>query len=182
LPAALGVILNRNQGFTLIELIVVIVILGILAVTAAPKFIDLSTDAKIATLKAAEGSMRSGAQMIYSKAIIKNKVVGAHSMIIDSGTVSLHGGYPAGNWSMGVKYIIDVGTLTPLWNNASVCETQWCYRANQTNPLPSGISTSSGRIAKLITKGYSWNDECGTYYINHEDDSEPEIGIEMSDC
>ena len=34
--------MNRQQGFTLIELIVVIVILGILAVTAAPKFMNLT--------------------------------------------------------------------------------------------------------------------------------------------
>ncbi len=47
--------MNKEQkGFTLIELVVVIVILGILAVTAAPKFIDLQDDAKTATIKAAK--------------------------------------------------------------------------------------------------------------------------------
>jgi MSHA pilin protein MshA len=47
-----------NKGFTLIELIIVIVILGIMAVTAAPRFIDISSDANIAKLKALEGFRR----------------------------------------------------------------------------------------------------------------------------
>lgn len=41
----------REKGFTLIELVVVIVLIGILAVIAAPKFIDLTSDAKSAVIK-----------------------------------------------------------------------------------------------------------------------------------
>lgn len=60
------------KGFTLIELVVVIVILGILSVTAAPKFIDLKSDAHIASLKAMSGAILSANEMVYSKAIINN--------------------------------------------------------------------------------------------------------------
>ena len=49
----------QQRGFTLIELVIVIVILGILAVTAAPRFVDFQTDARIATLEGVEGGSYS---------------------------------------------------------------------------------------------------------------------------
>ena len=59
-----------SSGFTLIELIVVIVILGILAVSAAPRFINLQSDARAATLKALMGAVKSANSMILGKAVI----------------------------------------------------------------------------------------------------------------
>ncbi|WP_299806332.1 type II secretion system protein [uncultured Shewanella sp.] len=54
------------KGFTLIELVVVIIVLGILAVIAAPKFINLSQDAHDATIKSAFGSFSSGVKLYHS--------------------------------------------------------------------------------------------------------------------
>lgn len=55
--------LNKSKGFTLVELIVVIVILGILAVAAAPKFLDVSSDARVASLQSLEGTVKSTSEM-----------------------------------------------------------------------------------------------------------------------
>ncbi|GAC21091.1 prepilin-type N-terminal cleavage/methylation domain-containing protein [Paraglaciecola arctica] len=62
---------NKNKGFTLIELIIVIVILGILAVVAAPKFIDISSDAKIAVLNSLSGQFKSTITLVQMKARVK---------------------------------------------------------------------------------------------------------------
>lgn len=61
----------KRNGFTLIELVVVIVILGILAAIAAPKFMDLQTDARISALNGLSGAIKSAANMSYAKSIIK---------------------------------------------------------------------------------------------------------------
>lgn len=62
---------SNAKGFTLIELVIVIVILGILAVTAAPKFINLTSDAKIATLNSIKGTMESTINLVKAKARVK---------------------------------------------------------------------------------------------------------------
>ena len=57
---------NTNKGFTLIELVVVIVILGILAATALPKFVDLGKDARIASVRSLRGAIETAAREGYA--------------------------------------------------------------------------------------------------------------------
>lgn len=88
--------MKRNQGFTLVELVIVIVILGILAVTAAPKFLNLAGDAKISTLNGLKGSIESANALVYSKAILQSKEKGdaAAALTLANPAVNVVFGYP----------------------------------------------------------------------------------------
>lgn len=82
--------MKKQKGFTLIELIIVIVILGILAVTAAPKFFDFSSDARKSTVKGAKAAIQGAAQVVYGKAAIAGQL-GATGTVEGIDTVY---GYP----------------------------------------------------------------------------------------
>ncbi|MBB1312467.1 type II secretion system protein [Aliivibrio sp. SR45-2] len=65
--------MKNNQGFTLIELIVVIVILGILAVTAAPKFLNLQTDAHKSLMQGVYGSFNTALDLYHTQWLVEGE-------------------------------------------------------------------------------------------------------------
>ncbi len=88
--------MKRQGGFTLIELVVVIVILGILAVTAAPRFMNLQDDARASTIQGLKGAIDGAAGIVYGKAAISGVEATATGAIsVGTDTLNLVWGYPA---------------------------------------------------------------------------------------
>lgn len=63
----------KQNGFTLIELVVVIIILGILAASALPKFVSLQDEAQVAALRGLQGALESSGRLVYSKALLQRQ-------------------------------------------------------------------------------------------------------------
>lgn len=90
---------KRQSGFTMIELIMVIVILGILAAIAMPRFVDLSSEAKTSALSGVAGAAASAMAINYAACVTTNHVAGTKCRKVwNCTTVSslLQGGAPAG--------------------------------------------------------------------------------------
>lgn len=106
----------KNQaGFTLIELIVVIVILGILAAVAVPKFINMKEEAFLSAMDGLVGAINSAATLTYAKAIISGVETEETATIeVDGHSVELVYGFPAtpprsddASSTYGLKYMIE---------------------------------------------------------------------------
>ena len=182
--------MRRQNGFTLIELVVVIVILGILAATAAPKFMDLQKDARISAANGLAGAVKSAVSMTYSKAILAGKDKAATgSTICNSGAASasctgtdaveLAYGRPAAT-ANGIINAIDIDAAESSATGAA--DKEWNYKAVAgSGTTPGGIGIwqvgSSSTVVSSATVG------CGVYYeASASATAAPKVTVVTTDC
>ncbi|PNH97970.1 type II secretion system protein [Vibrio diazotrophicus] len=181
--------MKSAKGFTLIELVIVIVILGILSVTAAPRFLNLQDDARASVMKGVKASLQTVIDGVYFKSVIQG-TDGERKTDTDVNGILIrtYYGYPHEIWDDKLEHLMDnsFSYLGNAYNNNSLFDTT-CTEAVcvidqiQLSRLLS-ISTTAYALA-FLPRGHSLRTKCAVvyYFVVNDVEKYSDVHIEVID-
>lgn len=169
--------MKTQKGFTLIELIIVIVVLGILAVTAAPQFFNFSSDARAAAVQGLEASVKGASELVHAKSLINP---GATSVDTGNGNVTVSDGYATAD-AAGILAALNLGSGE--WGHATLTGAEATTASRDENDLIIYLTGTAPDFTSAATYAAS---ACYVYYsvVDAAGDPElpPQIGAVTSGC
>lgn len=168
---------RRTQtGFTLIELVAVVVILGVLAAVALPRFLQLRGDAHLATIRAMGGAMLSGANLVYAKsAALGVQRLALTNIDIDGdgvNDVEVEYGYPSAHRTNGIAKVM-----------AGDFASGWTWSANAANTVFWLTTSSLGKRSGLYVNNTAVQaSNCYLLYARATSSAPPTITYVTTGC
>ncbi len=168
------------RGFTLFEVVIVLLLLGILVAAAVPRFVDLQRDARLGTLKGIKGALQSTTVIYQPLAAIRGVKTG--NLPVNGENIQFHSGYPDGHWNNAFRYILDISTKSGYTAATARCtQYQLCGVGNRAS-IPTVAGTTGGLGVIIWPEGFTVSERCFAYYYNRHDGSYPMIGVVDTGC
>ena len=182
------------RGFTLIELILVIVLLGVLATVAAPKFIDITDDAQLKTLLTMKGAIKSAETLVALDISLNPDRLNSNRsrFTLDDGQViRIRGNLPEGRWNNTFRYLVNFDSIEQVSRTGcNSSSATWCVTQRGQNWFRNrGYPGTVGRGFVIYPQGKDVvTDNCYVFYLNQNNTATPSsvlpsvVAHDFTDC
>jgi len=168
------VVMKKQSGFTLIELVIVVVILGFLAVTAIPKFLDLTDQAKQANIEGMAGGFATGVSLVRSQWEVEGRKQDSNTNFTNYDGSALYLSTPADNNDADFRPGYPMGLTTAGTTNGDMNTTRCLEVWNNILAQPPSISATAADlgnnsnpnyyVVQSLASGKNGNNTC-IYYL-----------------